>query len=341
MANIIITERQLALITEQQRSKNVNESTWGNTVADIVGIVDPTGIVDFGNAISYFYQGDHLFGLLSLISAIPYAGDVVAKPVMGALKIGSAATKELKGALKLAELGKTVEASASLAKLAESPGIVGKFLQSAKTWAPKVSSKVEMLPGGLLKGFKNTILDYLKLLENAGVKSGTFQKYAGDLAKNLSKIAKPAENVKALQNMLKQEKIFTGLTKKGPLSKVFLGGAPRLFGNREMRVLMRRTKWWLGLLDYMGFGNYVGPEELQNMVGNEELMSKMNEYNQTNEAKRNAESDFPGNFGQEQTSASSNSSSGGMLTPSGGDPIQGWLSNIFGGKLKSAALMAL
>lgn len=44
---------------------------------------------------------------------------------------------------------------------------------------------------------------------------------------------------------------------------------------------MRRTKWWLGLLDYMGFGNFVGPEELENLVGNETLMRQMNEYNQT------------------------------------------------------------
>ena len=64
---------------------------------------------------------------MSLISAIPYAGDVVAKPVMGALKIGGGATKGLRSAMSLAKAGKTVEASASLAKLAKEPGIVGKF----------------------------------------------------------------------------------------------------------------------------------------------------------------------------------------------------------------------
>jgi hypothetical protein len=91
MATILINERQLELITKDQASQKtvtINESEWYNTVGDILGIVDPTGVVDLVNGISYFSQGDHLFGLLSIISVIPYAGDVVAKPVMGALKIG-------------------------------------------------------------------------------------------------------------------------------------------------------------------------------------------------------------------------------------------------------------
>ena len=99
MSSIIITEKQLELIVKGQKSQEtelIQESEWYNIVGDIVGIADPTGIVDIVNGISYFSQGDHLFGLLSMISAIPYAGDVVAKPVMGALKIGGGATKGLK-----------------------------------------------------------------------------------------------------------------------------------------------------------------------------------------------------------------------------------------------------
>ena len=344
MVNILITEKQLALITKNQSLKNIehiNEATWGNTVADFVGIIDPSGLVDFGNGISYFYQGDHLFGMLSIISAIPYAGDVVAKPVMGALKIGSVGTKELKGAMKLAELGKTAEASVVLAKLAEKPGVVGTFLQKAQNWAPKVASKVDMLPGGLLKGFKATILDYLKLFENAAVKSTKFQKTAGHLAANLSKVAKPAESIKALKDILKNEKIFTGLPKKGLLARVFIGGAWRLQNNMAGRILMRRTKWWLGLLDYMGFGNFVGPEELENLVGSETLMRQMNEYNQTDAAKQNAEYDFPGNVEQVQTQPTITNPSVGMLTPSTGDPIQGWLSGIFSSNIGKAALFAI
>jgi hypothetical protein len=295
MASIIISEKQLAFITEQLKSNNkevITEAQWYNLVGDILGIADPTGVVDVVNGISYFSQGDHLFGLLSIISAIPYAGDVVAKPVMGALKIGGTATKELKAALKLAEVGKTVEAGAVLSKLAEKPGIVGKFLQSAKSWAPKVAQKIDKLPAGPLKGFKTTIIDYLKLLENAGAKSVKFQKATGNLAKYMGNAAKPAENIKALQTLLKDEKIFSGLTKKGPLANIFLGGAPRLFGNRRMRILMRQTKWWLGFLDYIGVANFVGPDELSSKMSESEIAKKMNDYNQTPEAKKYAEEDF-------------------------------------------------
>jgi hypothetical protein len=370
MVSVIITEKQMELIVKQtefqenlrvaeenwaklsnqekqyvleickvlypKNNKLMKESKWYNTVGDIVGIVDPTGVVDLVNGISYFSQGDHLFGLLSLIAAIPIIGKVTAKPVIGALKIGGAATKGLKSAMNLAKVGKTAEASVALAKLAEKPGVIGKFLQSAKNWAPKVASKVEMMPGGVLKGFRNTILDYLKLLENAGAKSLKFQKSAGILAKNLKNVAKPVESIGALKNMLKNEKVFTGLTKKGPLSKIFIGGAPRLFGNREMRILMRRTKWWLGFLDYIGVGNFVGPDELAKKMGEANVIEKMNQYNQTEEAKKNAEYDF-GNQNYEESRTSYSNQQG---TQQGGspqkDPIQGFMADIFGGQMKNS-----
>jgi hypothetical protein len=343
MANILITERQLALITKEEKSKNseiITEGEWYNIVGDVLGIFDPTGIVDVANGISYFSQGDHLFGLLSLISAIPIAGDAVAKPVMGALKIGGGATRGLKNAMKLAQAGKTAEASVMLAKLAEKPGVVGRFLQGARNWAPKVASKVDNLPGGILKGFKNTILDYLKLLENAGLKSVKFQKSAGILAKNLKNAAKPAESIGALKNLLKNDKVFKGLTKKGPLSKIFLGGAPRLFGNREMRILMRRTKWWLGFLDYIGVANFVGPDELARQMGDGNIRRKMEEYNQTQEAQSNAEYDF-GNENVNQQNQQTGQIQQQTPTPTDNDPIQGFLSDIFGGTLKNAAMMAI
>jgi hypothetical protein len=37
---------------------------WLNTLGDIVGIFDPTGVVDLVNGISYLTQGEHLFGFL-------------------------------------------------------------------------------------------------------------------------------------------------------------------------------------------------------------------------------------------------------------------------------------
>jgi hypothetical protein len=373
MANIIITEKQMQLVSMAaefennlklaeenwgnfsnkerelvleickilypKKSKMIKESEWYNTVGDILGVVDPTGLVDIVNGISYFTQGDHLFGLLSLISAIPYAGDVVAKPVMGALKIGGAATKELKVAMNLAKAGKTAEASATLAKLSKEPGVVGKFLQSARTWAPKVASKVEKLPGGVLKGFKNTILDYLKLLENAGAKSFKFQKFAGNASKYLAH--NPTKTIQGLQNFLKTEKIASGLAKKGPLANIFLGGAPRLFGNRRMRILMRQTKWWLGFLDYIGVANFVGPDELLNQMSEEEIKQKMGEYNQTSEAGQYAREDFGNSTADNTSTNNTTTQSEPQSSDSGTDPIQSIFKTLFGNKLKNAAMFAI
>ena len=57
MAEIIITERQLALIKVKTLSEHtdengelINEAAWYNTVMDILGIIDPTTIVDIVNA---------------------------------------------------------------------------------------------------------------------------------------------------------------------------------------------------------------------------------------------------------------------------------------------------
>jgi hypothetical protein len=374
MANIVITEKQMQLVSmaaefennlklaEQNwsnfsnkekelvleickiiyptKSKLIQEASWYNLVGDILGIVDPTGIVDIVNGISYFTQGDHLFGLLSLISAIPIAGDVVAKPVMGALKIGGGATKGLKSAMGLAKAGKTVEAGVALAKLAEKPGVVGKFLQSARVWAPKVASKVDMLPGGVLKGFKKTIMDYLKLLQNAGSKSARFQKRTRNLVKTMGKSVKPAENIKGLQNFLKTEKVAVGLTKKGPLANIFLGGAPRLFGNRRMRILMRQTKWWLGFLDYMDIANFVGPDELANQMGEENIRRKMEQYNQTPEAKAFAKEDF-GDTVASETPDNETSSKINTTNSDDSDPIKNMFKTLFGGQIKGALMGGL
>jgi hypothetical protein len=92
MSDIIISEEQLLSIQELILKENkiqLNESEWYNTVGDVLGLIDPTPTVDFINGLSYISQGDYLFGLLSLIYAVPYFGDAVAKPVTGALKIGS------------------------------------------------------------------------------------------------------------------------------------------------------------------------------------------------------------------------------------------------------------
>jgi hypothetical protein len=304
MPNYVMSEEQLSIIKERLLSENsdelISEAKWYNTVMDILGIVDPTPVVDIVNGISYFLQGDNLYGVLTMVGAIPYAGDVVAKPVLGALKIGKPSAKALDNALKLAKTNPQ-KAAKIIEDMAKEPGIIGKFLRSAggsSGWANKVNKILQEIPVGPFKGMKNTIMDYFTLLGRAGEKSVRFQKNLKSLlsaptSKNLQ------VSIPKLKDYLKTEKILdpASLTKPGMFSQVFFGGIPRLFRSpqaRRTKIMMQQTKWWLGFLDYIGFGNWVGEKEVIEKLGSqEEMIKKMEEYQKTSDAKKYYEQSFP------------------------------------------------
>jgi hypothetical protein len=379
MAQIIITEKQLQLInnkiileekialaTKNWKNLSNNEKKlvislveinspsnakllqekWYNTVMDVLGLVDPTPIVDTVNAVSYFSQGETLFGVLTLIAAVPgYVGDAVTKPVIGALKVGNVAGKELKVALDMAKAGQTAEATAKLAGLAKDPGIIGKFLRSAKGWGPKVVDWIDKLPAGPFKGMKNTIRDYFQLLVNAGRKSTMFQKRAGVLAKNFQKGTATVKDIELLRKYLKTQRIFNPatLTKPGFFSQVFFGGIPRLFRSPESRgikILMSKTKFWLGFLDYLGIGNFVGPEELSKQLGgDDELANKMEDYQKTPEAKDYYKEDFKDADTQTDVDTPPAPNIKNDVEASGNDPLQSFLQRLFKGTAESAAFL--
>ena len=352
MVEIIITERQLALIKVKTLSEHtdengelINEAAWYNTVMDILGIIDPTPIVDIVNATSYFIQGDTLFGVLSIVGAIPYAGDFVAKPVLGALKIGGPSVKALESAIKLSK-GAAVgskeykAATATIEKLAKEPGVIGTFLQKmGGSFGDKVIKTIDEIPAGPFKGMKNTIKSYFQLLSNAGKKSAMFQKRAGVLAKNFQKGTAAVKDVELLKNYLKTQKVFNPatLSKPGFFTNVFFGGIPRLFrdpSQRRLRILMQSTKWWLGFLDYIGVGNWVGAEELVNKMGNENFTKKVDEYNQTPEAKQNFEDQFGSEgMGAQTNNQQSTSSSSPTSSEPNLDPLAKFLRGLLTGQL--------
>jgi hypothetical protein len=120
----------------------------------------------------------------------------------------------------------------------------------------------------LAKAYKGlTKTDAIKVLTDmkAAVKADTrlFRDFGGDAAKGLSGL----KNYK-------------------------MSGMPRLFGNKATRSLMRRTKFWTGFLDYIGLGNFVGPDETIRQMGPKEFNEKMEEYARTAGAKQNWEDDF-------------------------------------------------
>jgi len=349
MAQFVITEDQLILIKQnliaekkQNEGKVINEA-WYNNVMDIVGIVDPTPITDTINAISYFIQGDTLFGVLSLVAAVPFfVGDVVAKPVMGAMKIGSKATKELEAALKLAKTDSKA-AGEIIGRLAKDPGPVGKFLQSAGGtggWAEKVNSFLKEMPVGPFKGMKNTIMDYFTLLGRAGTKSKGVSGLAKSLEADLKMGKAGVKDIQALKDLMKAEKVFdvAALSKPGFMSQTFFGGIPRIFRSpegRRLKIMMQQTKWWLGFLDYIGIGNWVGAEEVIKTLGSEaEMMKSMENYQKTPEAQQYFKESFKEGQSTDPAQNIANDVKQSVSSDNvQGDPLAKFLRNLLMGQL--------
>jgi hypothetical protein len=278
-------------------SKGTLSEAWYNTLGDVVGIFDPTGLVDIANGLSYLYQGDTFFGMLSMISAIPYVGDIAAKPIMMAGK-GSKLVKNTNSALRLAKAGKTAEAGKIIADAAKSDSMMGKLMGMVRRWAPKLKQIIDKIPGGKLSsGLRNTLKDWVTLFEKVG--SGT-QKASAIARRAVKQPLTQKETINVLKQMqaaVKQDsklfRTFGGDAAKGlkGLKNYKAGGVPRLFGNRAVRSLMTRTKFWAGFLDWLGVANFVGPEELKQKMG-AEFDEKMNQYSQTKEAEQNWNEDF-------------------------------------------------
>ena len=312
---------EILKFTYPEKAKLINESKWYNTALDVAGIFDPTGIIDFGNGISYWNQGDKLFAILSWISALPLFGDLIAKPVIGVLKTGGEAAK----------MFKTATLSGDAFKIARSAELTGgpiaKLVKSSPSWGEKLVGLLYASVGKvpfLGKGLVQTIEEYIKLFSTASkeMKTGTeaAMKLASKEASTLTKLER-----EELLNQISKSGSFRGFRDYKAADPTFFnkwvrGGMPRLFGNRSTRALMRRTKWYLGLLDFLGLGNFVGPEELENAIPN--LEQKVADYNQTSEAQKNIEQDFGNDSAQQPSpppissstipSSSSKSSSDGL-----------------------------
>ena len=316
-----------------EKSELLKESKWYNTLGDIAGIFDPTGIIDVVNGISYWRQGDKLFALLSFISAVPYVGDLVAKPVVGVMKSGSVASKAFKTAAVAGDAAKIAET----AKVAGGP--IGKMVSSAPSWGTKLINilkasigRIPLLGRGLVK----VIEEYVQIFKGAGAKMGT---RATELAKLEGKTLTSIEK-KRLIKQIEKDSAFRGFRdNKGLANSSFMskvrGGVPRLFGNRATRSLMGRTKWYLRLLDFLGIANFVGPDELMQKYS--DLEEKVNQFNQTPEGQKSWSDDFGGVVGGEPTPVTPVASTpSAPVAPIGGDFIGDTLKSMFGTAVKAA-----
>jgi hypothetical protein len=301
------------------------EGKWYNTLLDFVGIVDPTGIVDFGNGISYISQGgpeNILLGFLSIVSALPYAGDVVAKPVMGLLKIGSPSVKGLIEVLKLVKAGKQADAAIELAKISHSGGSTGKLVKWIGTALNKLRLVFERLP--IPKGVKKTVSEWFNLFEKSAVRGTKLRGLSADFAGKMVNVSKQTQ-INRIENLIKLSKrdgVFMNYRtgKEGIFSwKTLFGGMPQLLGkNRSVRALVRKTKFWYGFLTHFSFLKYLTPDEVIKKIGPQEFESKVMEYQNTEEGKQY----FNDSFGGEEQFNQYQQSVGQQNTPQQNTPQQ-------------------
>jgi hypothetical protein len=324
MGNLVITEKQLELLVNQiqegssSNEQQLNEDTWMNTAASVVGLFDPTGIVDFLNGVSYLYQGDYLFGVLSMISVFPYFGDAIAKPIMGSLKVAGKGAKFADDALRLAKAGKKAEAIKMLQQAGSKSKDIKNLINTSGKWGDKVMDTVNAIPGSKLapRGRK-LVGDYVDLFKSAKATQQTV-KVAGkvdDLILKFPKLTK-ADQIKNLKTISKEFSSVKGvknfkLTNPGFMGTI-AGGVPRFWGNRSVRSLMNRSKWYLGFLDFLGIGNFVGPDELDKKMGKSEVEGKLEDYSGTQESKSLWAEDFGSEKPSEAPVVSMDTSSAGV-----------------------------
>ena len=346
MKDIVITETQLKTIQEKhligeslyvENTQILNEEWW-NTIGDIVGIIDPTGLVDLVNGLDYIRQGEYLFGFLSMIAIVPYVGDVIAKPLMGVSK-GSKAMRGVNEAMGIVKNGGNVaDASKILSDAGKASPLFAKLLNTSISWGGKLRQIIDRIPGGRLTGgLRKTLIDWIDLFIGAARQRKNVAKITANFAKRV-KAADPATAtalVKQLKSQLgKSSRTFRDYKMTDPsfMAKYVWPGVS--LRNRELTGLMRKTKFYAGLLDYLGVGNFVGPEELSKEMGEENLRQKMEEYSKTSEGQKNWGEDMEG-VTQETVAPSNNTQPQQTKTTDTieDDPFNKMLKSLLGGQL--------
>jgi hypothetical protein len=276
---------EMLKIQYPEKSILISEAKWYNTLGDIVGIFDPTGVVDLINGISYWRQGDKLFAVLSWISVLPYVGDLIAKPVIGLFKMGGASAKAFKAASLAGD-------AAKMAEIAKTSGPLKGLVTKVNQWGPKIleplGKAVEKIPM-VGKGMVQSVENYVKVFKDANKAMGQATQTAVNLTRKKAAQGLSKTESRELKDALKNATQFRGFRDFGGKGG-FSAGIGRLWGNRGTRGLMRKTKWYLGLLDFVGIANFVGPDDLESQVP--DLAEKMKQYNQTPQAMENWNADM-------------------------------------------------
>ena len=316
---------QKIYLTEQKKILNEKDSWW-NFAGDIIGIFDPTGVVDAINGINRISKGDYFFGILSLISAVPYVGDAIAKPIMGIGK-GSRLFVNTNKALELARLGKTNEAAKLLNQAASGNKLMNSLVHTSANWATNLKRFIDNIPGNrLFPGAKNMIKDWCNLFMNVAKRRKQFQSIAAGKAAKIIADPKTATEIltgfKQLMNKsyLKNIKLdrLKGVSlfkpwSSGWMAKYFWPGVNfgLIYRNRELSSLINRTKFYWGFIEYLTktVGSFVPGDvnitDLPKYVNEDELNRKLSDYANSTQGKEYWDQDMKSVIEQESTDQSS------------------------------------
>lgn len=323
---------------EMSDNKVLNEETyWYNTLLDVVGFLDPTGLADLTNAVLYFTQDEYFFCFLSVISVVPYIGDVIAKPLIGLGK-GSKLVKGMTEALKLAKSGKVGTASRILQNASKTSPLITKMIRACVKYVDKLKNLILNLPTGKFGvGLKKTLADWLDLFISVGRTRLKNQVRVASAARRIKSMS-PAEAAKFLktfeQSLEKTSRLFTSFKPRDPgfMAKYFWPGATVgiLWRNRSLSGLVNRTKWYAGFLSKLGLP-FMSPEELPEKMSEEQLNKQFQEYVSSPEGQKNWQDDF-GQVPTETTDdgTQSNTQTAQQSTKSSGDPLIDVFDEVFG-----------
>jgi hypothetical protein len=174
MSQIIITEKQLGLITnkvlsEQKSEKGtINESLFSfENILMAIGFVPVIGeVADIALICYYLYKGEKLYAALMLIALIPTVGDFIAKPIIKLFKGSREGAVAMKAGGKtlteyLAKNPQMAKKFSSLGKYVQEPAVqntvkgIEKLPKVGPGLASKLRSGLEMITGSkALSGLK-------------------------------------------------------------------------------------------------------------------------------------------------------------------------------------------
>jgi hypothetical protein len=158
------------------KEKFILTEAWWNTIGDIVGFFDPTGVVDLINGLDYIRQGRYFYGLLSMIRIIPIAGDAVSL-IMRTSKSGRL-FKTVNGAMSIVKNGgSTVEATKILTGASKTSSVLAKLIKSSASWGEKLKKIIDKIPKGRVsRVLLKTIAKWIDLFIGASKQDKTIAK---------------------------------------------------------------------------------------------------------------------------------------------------------------------